>query len=172
MIITHSRSTAHTCEHGEDENQLGRWNYITLRGKHETYMTIISVYRPSKQQETFLRQTAYTAKRRKTIQLDDNPDSIWFSDLRLLITKKLELGHELVIAGDFNDNLNNETSQTCRFMNELGLREIMNERLGSGPPTYIRGSTKIDGIFATQGILYNHGQDTQPLKNHQVITDG
>jgi hypothetical protein len=62
MIITHSRSTAHTCAHGEDEQHLGRWNFITLRGKNEKYTTIISIYRPSKYQETYLRQAAYTAK--------------------------------------------------------------------------------------------------------------
>jgi hypothetical protein len=54
---------------GEDEQQLGRWNYISLRGKHETYTTIISVYRPAKQQETYARQTAYSAKRGKLFKL-------------------------------------------------------------------------------------------------------
>jgi hypothetical protein len=152
MIITHSRSTAHTCAHGEDTQQLGRWNYITLRGKKESYTTIISIYRPSKYQETYLRQVAYTAKRRKTVQLDDSPDSLWYTDLKTLITEKMELGHEVLVAGDFNDDLNNKNSVTNKFMHTLGMQELMNASIGKGPATHIRGSTKIDGIFATHGI--------------------
>jgi hypothetical protein len=64
MIITNSKATAHTCHSGEDKYLLGRWNYITIRGKNEHYTTIISVYRPSKHQETAMRQTAYSAHRR------------------------------------------------------------------------------------------------------------
>lgn len=152
MIITHSKSTAHTCSHGEDTQHLGRWNYITLRGKKDKYTTIISVYRPSTQQETYLRQAAYTAKRRKTLQLEESPDTLWYADLKSLITDKLEMGHEVIVAGDFNDDLNNKNSMTNQFMYQLGMREVMIESAGKGPATYVRGSTKIDGIFATFGI--------------------
>ena len=86
MIITHSKSTAHTCSKGEDTQQLGRWNYITLRGKKEKYTTIISIYRPSRYQETYLRQAAYTAKRRKMLQLEYSPDNkLWYEDLKVII---------------------------------------------------------------------------------------
>lgn len=64
MIITNSRASAYTCYSGQDKHLLGRWNYITLRGKNEHYTTIISVYRPSKQQETYMRQIALSANRR------------------------------------------------------------------------------------------------------------
>jgi len=53
MIITHSRSSAHTCHAEQDTQLLGRWNYITLRGKSGKYTTIISVYRPNRTQETY-----------------------------------------------------------------------------------------------------------------------
>jgi exonuclease III len=174
MIITHSRSTAHTCAHGEDTHQLGRWNYITIRGKREHYTTIISIYRPSKQQETFLRQTAYTAKRRKTIQVE-LPDSIWFSDLKQLMQEKMQMGHEILVAGDFNDNLNQDNSLTRTFMYNMGLRELMIENLGQGPPTYIRGSTKIDGIFATTNLRLNWAKYTtfeqSPSDHRWMIID-
>jgi exonuclease III len=175
MIITHSKATAHTCQAGEDKQQLGRWNYITLRGKKEQYTTIISIYRPSKYQETYLRQTAYTAKRRKTLQLDDTPDSIWYSDLKALIQEKIELGHQVIVGGDFNDNLNNNNSKTNKFMWDLGMRELMNEQQGNGPATHIRGSTKIDGIFAMQGIRPSFIQYTSfeqsPSDHRWIIID-
>jgi hypothetical protein len=92
MIITHTRSTAHTCQSGEDRYNLGRWNYITLRGKQEQYTTIISVYRPNKHQETFLRQTAYTATRRQGEQTKLSPEDFWFTDLADLIREKQNNG--------------------------------------------------------------------------------
>jgi hypothetical protein len=91
MIITHTRSTAHTCSAGDDKYHLGRWNYITLRGKQEQYTTIISVYRPTQQQETFLRQTAYTAKRMHENNRTISTAEIWFLDLEELIIEKRQI---------------------------------------------------------------------------------
>lgn len=81
MIVTHSRATAHTCTAEQDTHYLGRWNSITLKGKRDHYTTIISIYRPTRYQETYNRQTAYTAKRRKTLGNEVSPESLWFCDL-------------------------------------------------------------------------------------------
>lgn len=115
MIITHSKATRHTCRSGEDKYLLGRWNYITLKGKNGHYTTIISIYRPSKQQETYLRQTAFSASRRDTVP-DISPDELWYADLRELIKEELQKGHEIIVAGDFNDDLNNTFGVTVVFM--------------------------------------------------------
>jgi hypothetical protein len=111
MIVTHSRSTARTCQAGGDKQNLG-WNFITIKGKKEHYTTIISVYRPATHQETYMRHTAYSAKRRKLLPLDRSPDDLWFIDLGDLIADELGKGHELIIAGDFNDILNDPKSKT------------------------------------------------------------
>lgn len=37
MIITNERSSAHTCESGVDRDSLGRWNFVTLKGKRDYY---------------------------------------------------------------------------------------------------------------------------------------
>jgi hypothetical protein len=49
------------------------------------------------------------------------------------------MGHEILVGGDFNDNLNDPASKTRKFMDELGLRELMIDTYGNGPPTHIRG---------------------------------
>jgi len=158
MILTHTRSTAHTCQAEEDNQQLGRWNYITLRGKREKFTTIISVYRPLKTQETYARQTAYTAKRRKTLDNEQSPELLWYADPSALIKEKMAQGHDIIVAGDFNDDLNDSMSKTNKFMTSLKLREVLNEKYGKGPPTHIRGTKKIDGIFATKGIDIETGK--------------
>jgi Endonuclease/Exonuclease/phosphatase family. len=175
MIVTNTRATAHTCQAGEDCQQLGRWNYITLKGKKDRYTTIISVYIPTKYQETYMRQTAYSAKRRKILTNEISPEELWYCDLRALITEKIGEGHEVLVAGDFNDDLNNTQSHTWTFMEELGLRELLLDKYGKGPPTHIRGSTTIDGIFATQRIHMTQGLyipfESSPSDHRWLIVD-
>lgn len=77
---------------------------------------------------------------------------LWFSDLEKLILEKRQLGHEIMITGDFNDDLNDPTSAIQQFMQRVGLRELMIEKYGHGPPTHKRGSTTIDGVFVTEKL--------------------
>lgn len=157
MIVTNTRSTAHTCEAGSDKEGLGRWNYITIKGKKDYYTTLISIYRPNKYQETYMRQTAYTAKRRKIVSSETTPEQIWYHDLKDLIQEKINKGHEVIVAGDFNDDLNNQASITSTFMSNLGMTELMLSQYGPGPATHARGSKTIDGIFATKKIAITRG---------------
>jgi len=175
MVVTNTRSTAHTCEAGADSQNLGRWNYISLRGKNHNYTTIISIYRPRKFQETYIRQTSYSAKRRKTIVEDPSPMDLWYSDLSILISQKIQDNHNVIIAGDFNDDLNNENCPTQKFMKNLGLKEILLETYGKGPNTHVRGSTTIDGVFATNGIHMEHGRylsfESSPSDHRWIVLD-
>lgn len=159
MIVTNSKATAHTCMSGQDVQLLGRWNYISLRGKHEHYTTLISVYRPTKYQETNMRQTAYSANRRRELATNKTPEELWYTDLSDLIKGKVDAGHEVIVAGDFNDDLNNKQGPVVTFMRNLGLKEILLTAMGSrGPATHIRGTLTIDGIFATNGIGLEAGK--------------
>lgn len=158
MIVTNSRATAHTCTAGEDSQRLGRWNYITLRGKKDQYTTIFLVYRPSRYQETHMRQVSYSAKRRKVMSNEITPEDLWYCDLGAAIEEKLSVGHEIIIAGDFNDDLSDADGKTRQFMENLGLCELLIEAYGRGPATHIRGSKTIDGVFASNGIHMNQGK--------------
>lgn len=119
MIITNEQATAHTCKSGEDKQMLGRWNYITIRGKHEHYTTIISVYRPAITQETYMRQTALSAKRRTNLPSYITPDELWYSDLQDLIIEKKNDGNEIIVAGDFNDDLKQRYRSNCNIHEKL-----------------------------------------------------
>lgn len=175
MIVTHSRSTAHTCKAGEDKHSLGRWNFITIKGKHEYYTTFISVYRPATHQETYLRHTAYSADRRKGMNGNNSPDELWYLDLADLIQDELEKGYEVIVAGDFNDNLNDTSSKTRQFMQSMGLTELLINCYGEGPATHIRGSTTIDGVFASQRIKMVQGKytsfDKSPSDHRWLVLD-
>lgn len=50
------------------------------------------------------------------------PDKLWFHDLQELIKEKIKENHEIIVAGDFNDDLNNTTGVTRTFMMNLTRR--------------------------------------------------
>ena len=148
-IVTNGRATSHRIDYGEDERKMGRWNWCTVKGKHEKKTTIISIYRPENTQSIYARQLA---KLRRTGRTELSAEKSWFDDLEELIREKKNEGNEIIIAGDFNNDLNDSKSKVNKYMKTMGMREILINRYGKGPPTHQRGSTTIDGIYATSGI--------------------
>ena len=156
-IMTNRRANAHVIDRGDDERQLGRWTWVTIRGKHNCATTIVSIYRPEKQQSTYSRQLARirrdSMKEGEEILRNKEPDDLWFEDLEKLFRDKRKEGHEIIIAGDFNNNLNDKDGKVIKFMRQkLRMNEAMIDRYGKGPPTHVNGSTTIDGIFTTAGL--------------------
>jgi hypothetical protein len=79
--------------------------------------------------------------------------------LSSIIEEKTNKRHELIVAGDFNDDLNDPKGRTRNFMEDLGLREVLIEAYyADGPATHIRGSSTIDGIFTSNGTHIDQGR--------------
>ena len=123
---------------------MGRWTWVTLKGKLEKKTTVISTYRAVNQQATAGRQAAVIRRKHPT----KDPEKAWEEDMIKLVEEKRREGG-VIVAGDFNDDLNEEDGRITSMFRELGMREILNSRYGKGPNTYFRGSNKIDGIFCT-----------------------
>ena len=148
-IVTNGKATAHRIDYGEDKRKMGRWNWVTLKGKQEKRTTVISIYRPEVSQSIYARQLA---KLRRTGSTELTAEQAWYDDLEELVQSKKGEGNEVIVAGDFNNDLNNKRSKINKYMNDLGMQEILISRYGKGPSTHQRGATTIDGIYATQGI--------------------
>jgi len=132
-IVTNISSSVHTIAAGGDTRKMGRWNWITLRGKEDKMTTVISIYRPQEGQASAHRQLA-------RLQQDVYGDirevqlhKIWVTDLSDLIKEKKDNGHQVLVAGDFNDDINDDQSTVSQMMQGLGLRNIMKETNGQGP---------------------------------------
>ena len=52
-IVTNGKATAHRIDYGEDKRKMGRWNWVTLKGKQEKRTTVISIYRPEVSQSIY-----------------------------------------------------------------------------------------------------------------------
>jgi hypothetical protein len=156
-IVTHSRSSAHTIASGGDSRKMGRWNWVTLRGKDQIMTTIISIYRPRAGQETSHRQLGRLRGEMDGDIREIQPQQMWKKDIADLIREKKTARHEVIVAGDFNDDLNDERGTIEQFMAELGLRNLIKEINGPGPNTYSRGTTSIDGAYGTPRIKLKQG---------------
>ena len=152
LLSTRGKCTAHIIKKGIDNRNLGRWTWITVKGKRDSQTTIITAYRPINQQVTAQNQLGTLRK----IHTSKQPEEFWEDDLASLILSKKELGGVIVI-GDFNDDLNKNDGKVNTFFRHLDMRELLNEKHGEGPATHSFGTTKIDGIFGTSNKFIRQG---------------
>ena len=96
---------------------------------------------------------------------------LWEKDLKELIRTKRDEGHKIIVAEDFNDNLNDDNATINTLMRQWGLRNLIQERIGDGPATYHRRQNTIDGVFGTERLEVEQCGDC-PLTRHQETTGG
>jgi hypothetical protein len=74
-------------------------------------------------------------------------------DLSTFLKPHLQAGNEVIIMMDANDSIDSRPMD--EFLDSLDLWDLMADFLPpKPPPTYHRGSKKIDHIIGTQGILF------------------
>jgi endonuclease/exonuclease/phosphatase (EEP) superfamily protein YafD len=63
----------------------------------------------------------------------------------------LDKGYQIIVAGDFNEDVTSATIK--RFFEKLSMKELIIQQNGINTPNkFINGYLPIDGIFATTGI--------------------
>ena len=147
---------------GHDPDKLGRWSYITLRGRNSTYLTIITGYRVCEgqkskhvgmstaymQQEILLRKKGF----RKT------PQEMFLIDMEKFIEDKIKEGHEIIMNLDANEEWESKNLGFSEMSIRLGLFDLAKERHGkSVPPTYIRKNSKrrLDYMMGSEKVMNN-----------------
>ena len=138
--------------HGSDSRSLGRWTWITLRGKSHKIVTFITVYRSAPGWASYNSQLAairhHWSQGDETLQSDTDPSQLFLDDLRALLQSKLSLG-SVIVGGDFNDNLHIQTGPIPSLMRSLHLTDCFRQYQHLPTHTYSRGShRRIDGIFS------------------------
>lgn len=157
--ILQGKITAYIIAQGGDDRRLGRWRWTTIRGKMQFKTCIIICYRPGITWVANQNQAVALSKRKyEDVDIMD-PSSLWIADLEKLIQTKMEDNCEIIVCGDFNDNLIQEDSEVVSMFSSLGLREVLIEKYrDSGiPPTYERGQHTIDGVFMSRGLNIHKG---------------
>jgi hypothetical protein len=158
-LLANGMITTHIIEQGGDTRHLGRWRWMVCRGKQEHKTCIIGCYKPGSTWVAALNQTVALQKKRKHGDPATDPLVLWIDDITELITSKQEEGCEIILAGDFNEDLLDVNSQINQMAQRLGLREALLEKydIPRGFSTYARGSTVIDGVFVSDGLSITKG---------------
>jgi hypothetical protein len=162
-----SRSTT-----SSDPSGMGRWSEVTVRGKSKK-VTFITAYRVCQRKGTHPgSRTAYhqqccilRTKGKPSDQID--PRNILLEDLGARLEELKEAGHEAVLSIDANDTLQSVNTEFTKFARRHGLSDILVDRHGTEdePPTFARGSFRIDYVMGTAGIgQYVTAAGILPLK--------
>jgi endonuclease/exonuclease/phosphatase family metal-dependent hydrolase len=158
--------------YGQDKTGLGRWAWTQYQGKDGHTLRVVAAYRCNR--ETSFAGSVFNQQKSYFESQDDdrNPREAFWEDLIAEIQPWLELptmsdmeatqqasvrrtGRDhVVVAMDMNEDVRDHNA--VRFLRQLGLTEIITHRHGSDAPrTCNRGSTPIDGIFVTAGLLHS-----------------
>ena len=133
-------------ESGFDVSGLGRWSWTVITGKQRCTTRIITVYCPTRSGTGM--STVYT---QQLTHLKQNPTTAFWNDLAQAIVDWQAAGEQLVIMGDWNEDIVGST--ITNWMQVFGLKEAITARHGNQPPpTYQRGSDAIDGVFVSPSI--------------------
>ena len=146
-------------KHGGDKRNLGRWRWVTVRGKGNVKTTIITCYRPENGWVTQDNQLAAIRNTKEGQEQLLQVSTLWFDDLEELIATHQDAGTKIILAGDFNDNLRNRKGKVRAWAKRLGLVEVLLEKYGEdkAPATHAMGSRPIDGIFCSRGMTITKG---------------
>lgn len=147
----------HVSAQGGDTRKLGRWRWITIRGKGNVNNTVITCYCPGNGWITQDNQlAAIRATEEGKLQLLQ-VSKLWFDDLEDTIRDHKSKGIKIMLAGDFNDNIRKASGKVRQWA--TGLREVILEKYGhkNAPATHARGSNPIEGFFCTDDINITKG---------------
>ena len=149
MLGTINQASNRVIEMGTDERNLGRWCWCLLQGK-DHMMVVCTVYRSC---STRGATTSYSQQKGVLLRsgITNCPRAQFWEDLAGDIRRWNDMGHHIVVGGDFNDSIADTT--TTNFFSSLGMRESILHKWGSSAPnTYRDGTVPIDGIFCTTSL--------------------
>ena len=145
---------------GVDTHKLGRWSFITITGRNNSFLTIITRYRCVKNQtsQTAGYTTTYMQQEKNLKQrgITSTPQTSFIDDLESFITNKVSEGHEILVNLDANEQWEDENSAIRDMALRLNLYDIAKERHPEGVlPSFVRSNTgrRIDLMLGSENVL-------------------
>ncbi len=137
-----------------DSTGLGQWCWIRI-GLGSKKTQIVMAYQPCKSGNTTTCNTVNDQHLQYFQALGDahSPWMIFYEDLvaQLLVWKLVD--NNIVLMGDFNENVYIGRFARCLSQIDINLTELCPHHTGIPiPATFCTGSSPIDGVFATPGI--------------------
>ena len=126
-------------------------------GRSTKRLVILTVYQVPQKSGTSGNTTAYTQQRnmfRLEGRINPNPRKILIHDLKALVTELRQNGHDMIIMGNFNEQVGIDPHGMASVLTAGGLIDSHFTRHGieNDPPTYARGHTRVDYIFISERL--------------------
>ena len=170
--IATNRMTSHVQKRGEDPRQLGRWSWITLCDTTKgIYTTIITLYFPCTNIGTYTVYSQQLEKIRETMpKYTGNATELYHEDLENFVKEKTENNHQIVIMGDFNQDMN-KTTRLTRMLRKYNIHDVIKKRHGRMTTTYEYGTNPIDSILCSDTISIKSGGHLQgtATSDHKLV---
>ena len=133
---------------GYDASGLGRWSWITFKGKRNCTTRVVTAYCPVKNAKGV--DTVYAQHLR---HLHKCPLQAFWSDLKEDVKKWQLDGEQLILMGDWNTEMMDD--EFFAWRDELGLVDVVTDTHGDedAPSTFNRGKRRIDGILISPSLL-------------------
>ena len=139
---------------GVEYDKAGRWSVHKFFGKIG-FLKIYSIYRVCKMNKkagdttAWSQQCTFYQKKGK----DVNPRKQIVSELQRSIETDLGNSCQVIVAGDFNEDIGDEKCGIHGSLTKIGLLNVFQEKMGDRlPRTYRNGSKCLDHIYTTMKI--------------------
>ena len=140
---------------GSDPYNMGRWSYITIGGKRNKAVTIITAYRNSRKKAEYVGPTTAIAQQDiilKKTNRNVTTDVAFTQDMEKFVQQQLELKREIILALDANEEY--ISGSGIKMMAEsLDLRNAGLEIYGKIPTTKPSTGRAIDHILCTNNVM-------------------
>ena len=139
-------------------DKYGRFSWIDFYGK-SNFIRLYTVYRVNDNSDLSTGDTTAWADQRTLLTskgIYDNPRKRIISDLLHQLKNDIQLNRNLIVCGDFNENVLSEkgTNQSFKSLGLINLFESLSPT-DQKIRTHTRGKSIIDGIWTTSGISKN-----------------
>ena len=135
---------------GNDSSTMGRWCWTRYRGKNGTTLRVISAYRCVENVDGPLSAWSQQTLFLESKHITTDPREAFVTDIITQLTIWLEQGDQIILGLDLNESIVSAPFTTKLL--EIGLLNILTHKHVSPPPSYIRGSTPIDGIYVSVAL--------------------
>jgi hypothetical protein len=156
LLTINGHTTGRIQTTGTDE--WGRFCWYTLRGCRDEGVLVITAYRVC--HEASHNPGPFTAYQqqymglRKSGQAHPNPRRQILIDILRLIRTKREEGFRPILMMDANGDYNSgKDPYFASFLLESGLSDPFYDKFGVSPPTYVRGTRRLDYILVDNALV-------------------
>ena len=140
----------------QDQDKWGRWVSQTFQGMAGRTITMVSAYQVVTDTVKGGTTTATTQQYSLLVNEQDSllaPRAAFRRDLKNFLTQRRNQGEELILVGDFNEDMEEDASGVLSIVHQLNMVDMMGARHQQDlPATYSRGRKCLDYGFATPTV--------------------